>query len=279
MTGLYIFLGIVLFFAFILSLKARVRLEFNDELILKISVLCFTIKILPGKEKKPIDYSEYTYEKHQKRLQKKYDDYLKKQEKKQQKAENKKKKKEAKKAETPEQKKARKAQPKRSISDWINIAVGVLAIFFEKFTRHFHIKVARLKVNVATGDAASTAILYGAVIQSVAYAIEILSRVTNVDGLEKAEIEVNPDYLSEKTTLDLCFVFSLRVWHLFDILFGIIGRAIKRFLATSPEGKAKAEGKATPPTKRRRRKKRKKSSPAKQTVSNESKSNQNINNS
>ena len=70
MTGLYIFLGIVLFFAFILSLKARVRLEFNDELILKISVLCFTIKILPGKEKKPLDYSEYTYEKHQKRLQK-----------------------------------------------------------------------------------------------------------------------------------------------------------------------------------------------------------------
>ena len=255
MTGLYILLGILSFFTFLLSLKANVRLEFKDELILSISVLGIKIKILPGKEK-PIDYKEYTYEKHQKRLRKKYEAYLKKQEKKAQKAEAKKKKKDERKAETPEQKKARKAQPKRSIGDWINIAVGVLAVFFEKFSRHLHIKIARLKVNVATGDAASTAIMYGAVIQSVAYVIELLGRITNVDRLEKAEIEVNPDYLSEKTTLDLCFVFSLRVWHLFDILFGIIGRAIKRFISTTPEGKA--NGEANHPPHRRRRKRRKK---------------------
>lgn len=238
MTGLYILLGIILFFAFLLSLKANVRLEFNDELVLSVSVLGIKLKILPGKEPKPINYKDYTYEKHQKRLKEKQLAELKKAKKKKSKAEAKKKKNAAKKAETKEQKKARKAIPKRSISDWINIAVGVLAIFFEKFTRHFHIKVARLKVNVATGDAASTAIMYGATVQAVAYVIELLQRITNVDGLEKADISVNADYLSEKTSLDLCFVFSLRVWHLFDILFGIIGRAIKRFIATTPESNA-----------------------------------------
>lgn len=258
MVWLYILLGIVAFFAFLLSLKANVRLEFKDELILTISVLGIKIKILPGKEK-PINIKDYSYEKHQERLLKKQEAQLAKQKKKAEKKAAKEKKKAERKAETPEQKKSRKSAPKRSVSDWINIAIGVLAIFFEKFTKHFQIKVARLKVNVATGDAASTAIVYGAVVQSVAYLIEILSQVTNVVGLNKADIDIKADYLSEKTTLDLCFVFSMRVWHLFDILFGVIGRAIKRFVATSPQKKAEQE--SLPHNNKKRKKKKKKKNP------------------
>lgn len=255
MIWLYVLLGIILFFAFLLSLKANVRLDFKDELILSVSVLGIKFKILPGKEK-PINIKDYSYDNHQKRLQKKYEAQLEKQKKKEKKKAAKEKKKAERKSETKEQKKARKSAPKRSVSDWINIAVGVLAVFFQKFTRHFRIKVARLKVNVATGDAASTAIMYGAVVQSVAYLIELISRITNVDGLEKADIDVKADYLSEKTSLDLCFVFSMRVWHLFDILFGVIGRAIKRFISTSPEKKAASD--AVPQTAQRRRRKKKK---------------------
>ena len=253
MTIWYILLGIVLFFAFLLSLKANVRLEFNEELILSIHVLGIKIKILPGKEK-PVNYKEYTYKKHLKRLENKRAAEIEKSKKKSQKKAAKKKKKDEKK----EQKKSKSSAPKRSISDWINIAVGVLAVFFEKFSHHLHIKVARMHINVATGDAASTAIMYGAVIQSVAYVIELLRKVTNVDGLEKADISVNADYLSETTSLDLCFVFSLRVWHVFDIAFGSIGRAIKRFISTSPEGKLASHTNAhypTPKNKKRRRKK------------------------
>ena len=255
MIGLYILCGVILFFALLLSLKANVRLEFKDSLTLSISALFIKINISPAK-KKPINYKEYTYEKHQKRLRKKYQAYLKKQEKKRIKSEKNAQKKAERKAETKEQKEARKNAPKRSVADWIDIAVGVLAIFFNKFFRRLHIKVARLKVNVATGDAASTAIAYGAIVQSVAYLIEMLDRITNVDGLKKAEIEVNPDYLSEKTTLDLCFVFSLRVWHLFDILFGIIIRAIKKFISTDPTRK----NNGSTNRKRRIHKKRKKRS-------------------
>lgn len=244
MTGIYILLGIILFFTFLLSLKANVRLEFQDELLLSISVLGIKIKLVPGKDR-PVNYKDYTYKKHQKRLEKKRLAELEKAQKKKKKAEAKKKKKEQRKNETAKQKKLRK-QSKRSVSDWIDIAVGVLSVFFDKFSKHLHIKVARLKVNVATGDAASTAILYGAVIQSVAYLIEIFEKVTNVDGLEKADIHVNADYLSEKTTLDLCFVFSLRVWHLLDILFGVAWRAIKKFMSTKPDSSAESLEQASP---------------------------------
>jgi hypothetical protein len=255
--------GVIIFFALLLSLKANVRLEFKDSLVLSISVLFIKINISPEK-KKPVNYKEYTYAKHQKRLQKKYQAYLKKQEKKRIKAEKKAQKKAERKAETAEQKKARKNAPKRSVADWIDIAVGILAIFFNKFFHRLHIKVARLKVNVATGDAASTAIAYGAIVQSVAYLIEMLNRITNVDGLQKADIDVVPDYLSDKTSLDLCFVFSLRVWHLFDILFGIIIKAIKKFISTDPARK----NKYSTTRKRNAHKKRKKHKPIPQATTN-----------
>ena len=232
MTGLYIFLGIVTAFILILSLKAKVILEFNDTLHLSVKVLCFKIRIAPSKEKKPIKVKDYTFKKHQKRLAKNYEKYQKKQEKKEAKK--------AKKAEKKLQKKSQKQkntpkQPKRSVLDWVNIAGAVIGALFGRFAKRLHIKVAKLNIKVATGDAASTAILYGAVIQSVAYIIEILRKITNVDGLKKASISVEPDYLSEETSFDLCFVFSLRLWHVFDILFGTIGKAIKKFFETAPQ--------------------------------------------
>ena len=236
MTGLYIFIGIVLAFLLLLSIKARVTLEFNDELRLTVKILCFNIQVAPAKEKKPVKLKDYTFKKHQKRLRENYSNYLKKKKKK----EEKKAKKAQDKAKRAEKKKFDKENdikqpPQRTVLDWVNIAGAVIGALFSKFSKRLHIKVARLKINVATGDAASTAILYGAMIQSVAYIIEVLRSVTNVDGLKKADISVSPDYLSEKTSVDLCFVFSLRVGHVFEILFGAIGKAIKKFFETSPQ--------------------------------------------
>ena len=52
MTGFIIFACIVLFFAFILSLKATVSVEYNGELALFVRVLFIKIKVIPKKEKK-----------------------------------------------------------------------------------------------------------------------------------------------------------------------------------------------------------------------------------
>ena len=235
LTGLYIFLGIVAAIILILSLKAKVILEFNDTLYLSVKVLCFNIRIAPSKEKKPVNVKDYTFKKHQRRLAKNYEKYQKKQEKKEAKK--------AKKAEKKLQKKSQKAkstakQPKRSILDWVNIAGAVIGALFGRFAKRLRVKVARLNIKVATGDAASTAILYGAVIQSVAYIIEILRKITNVDGIKNSSISVEPDYLSEEMSFDLKFVFSLRVWHIFDILFGTLGKAIKKLIETNPQKSA-----------------------------------------
>ena len=248
MTFLYVLLGIILFFALLLNIKGRVILEVDPEgeLNLAVKVLLFTFRIAPAKDPKPIKIKDYTPEKHRKRLKKNYQNYLKKQEQKAQKAAEKAAKKEKKKSEKNAPK-----PPKRSILDWLDIAASVLKVLLKRFTKHLHIKVARLRINVATGDAASTAIMYGLVIQSVAYVIEILDSITNLDGLKKADIAVNADYLSESTTVDLKFVFSLRIRHIFSIIFGVVGRAIKKFLETSPDKQSPQSGDQTGNIKRK----------------------------
>ena len=51
---------ILLFFAFILSLRAKITVEYTDEVRLYVRVLCFKVKILPKKQKKkgPFSMSE-----------------------------------------------------------------------------------------------------------------------------------------------------------------------------------------------------------------------------
>ena len=52
MTALIIIGAILLFFVFLLSLKATVTIAYADELTLSVRVLFLTIRLLPKKEKK-----------------------------------------------------------------------------------------------------------------------------------------------------------------------------------------------------------------------------------
>lgn len=80
-----------------------------------------------------------------------------------------------------------------------------------KFIGKLHIDIARIRVIVATGDAAETAITYGAVAQSLAYFLEFVDSITNLKTNKKSEISVNADFLSEKTTADIDISFRLSV--------------------------------------------------------------------
>jgi hypothetical protein len=121
------------------------------------------------------------------------------------------------------------------VFDWINIALAVTNVCIKRFFKHLHIKVAKLRINVATGDAASTAILYGVIIQSVAYTFELMNSYLKLKDLKKADIAVNADYLSEKTTFEMKIIFSLRVWNLFSIMFGALGKTIIKLIETMPQ--------------------------------------------
>lgn len=87
-----------------------------------------------------------------------------------------------------------------------------------RFARHLRVRVARLHINVATGDAANTAILYGAIAQSAAYIAALLDSTKTLKNPARSDVDIRADYLSEKTTADIEIGFSIRVWQVFDVL-------------------------------------------------------------
>ena len=222
MTALYIIGGILLFFVFILSLKATVTIAYHDEVALSIRVLCFKIRILPKKEprKGPHSMSAKKAQKIKQKLRKKQ---LKKAEAKQKKAEKK-----AAKKEIPKEEKKKMSLP--DILDIIALVRKLLVKVVKTFFGHLRIDIARLKIRVATGDAATTAIAYGAITQAVNLFFPILESVKNFSLPKTRDIDIVADFVGEGIEADIELSFKLRVWHLFHVAFGALGTAIKHFV-------------------------------------------------
>ncbi len=245
MTGLYIFLGIVLFFVFIFTMKIKVELVMPspEDMSLTVRIAGIPIKILP-KKKKNIKLSRYSEKAMEKRRLDEIEKAKAKARKKEQKAKKKQAREEKEKArleklrlegkQVPDKKTKKKKEYDPTgitLVDNINAACAALGKFFLRFGKRFRIDLSRIIITVATGDAASTAIMYGAIVPAVIALISLLERITNLKGLEKADIDVRCDYLASKTTVDVDIAFSLRPYHLFDMLFS----ALFRFLGKRNE--------------------------------------------
>ncbi len=221
MIALYIIGGILLFFVFILSLKATVTVAYRDEVALSVRVLFLKIRILPKKEKKkgPHSMSAKKARKIKEKLRQKQ----------QKKAEAKQKKQEKKAA----KKEAPKEKPKKSLSDILDMVTLVRTLLvkvIKTFFGHLRIDIARLKIRVATGDAATTAIAYGVITQAVNLLFPVLEQVKNFSTPKMRDIDIVADFAAEGMEADVEFSFSLRVWHLFHVAFGALFSAIKHFV-------------------------------------------------
>lgn len=226
MTALIVIGCILLFFIFILSLRANITVAYNGETILSVRVLCFKYNILPSakKDRGPHSMSRKKAEKLKAKLEKKEEKKLAKRK--------------AKAAAKAEKKRAKKegTAPKESkslseILDIIELVKDLLSTVVKKFFGHLRIDVARIKLKIAMGDAAATAIAYGAVTQSINLFFPILEGVKNFKMPKERDLDIQADFLSEKSEIDICFIFKLRVWHLLHValaaLLRFIGHKIK----------------------------------------------------
>ncbi len=219
MPALIVIGCIILFFVFLFTVHAFITCEMyaNDPAGPKLTVrlLCFTFKILPKKEK-TYKIRNYTLKKIRKRDEAAAKKAAKKALKKKKKAEEKALKKAEKKAEleklTRAEKRERKAKKKASrpaLTDLIQLVCRVLSLFCSRFFGKLRLKVAMLHIRVGAADAMQTAVLYGAANQSIQYLLTGLSKVVRMKDLQKADIGVEPDFLSDKLEFD--FKLTLRL--------------------------------------------------------------------
>ena len=215
MPALIIIGCIVLFFVILFTVRINVRIVMKDDTALSLRILGIPVKLLPKKEK-TYNPKDYTLEKIRKRDAKAAAKAIKKAESKKKKQAEKEKKKAEKKAElaklTKEELRAMKEKKKAgrpALTDLISLVCRVLKLFFSRFFGKLHIKVAMLHVRVGAADAMQTAVIYGAANQAVQYFVEFLRKICHVDGLKKADIRVEPDFLSDKIEFE--FNMTVRV--------------------------------------------------------------------
>lgn len=134
-----------------------------------------------------------------------------------------------------EKEKAKETKEKKSISETISdikLITDIALAVIKKFFGHLQIRLTRIKIVIATGDAATTAIAYGAITQSLNILLPVLESVKNFKKLKKTEIDIKTDFLADSPTVDVEISFAIRVWHVFDVAFAALGKFIKSKLKT-----------------------------------------------
>lgn len=212
-----VLLALIAFFVLLFLLRVRVVLIADDAKVrLSLRVLCFTFPLYPGKRVDPRKYSPGRVKKREAKKAKKAARKAEKAAKKAAKKTTK-----QKKPVVPAAKKAPKAsEAPMTLTEKLTLVRKLLAALLRATGKHLYLRAARLHIRVATGDAAATAIAYGAVSGGVALILTVLGKFTVLHAAPP-DVAVTADYLGEKSKIDARVVFSMRVGGAICVLFSV----------------------------------------------------------
>ena len=212
MKAIIIIASIAAIVAFILTRKITLRITYTDRLRAYIKVFFVKTWEYPeNNEKKRYPHSM------SKRKAQKIKDSLKKKPR-----EEKKLKKTSKKSESKRQEK-----DPNSILSILSIMLSFVKNFVQIFARSIRVKASRIKITVASEDAAETAITYAAVTQTINVLFPLLDDLKMVEKLPRGkELSVDLDYLTDTPTYDVDIELYVRIG---KAIKGICLAAIKAF--------------------------------------------------
>lgn len=217
--GLYITLavlaGIALLLFAIAMIRISVTVSMDTALSVKLKIFCFTIPLVPGKEKK-IRLKDFTIRRFRRRRKKEKEKERRREQKKQKKQE-----KQKKNAETQEKEKKKKFSLSE-LPKLVSLAKKLIGCLGRHVRRDIRIRLSLLDVRIGSGDAAKTAELFGVVSQSASYLLTLLDENMHLELPDDACLSVSPDFLAEKTEVKLHLTVWLRVHHVFSLLFGLL---------------------------------------------------------
>lgn len=231
----------------ILEIPVSVTVGYKDDFILKVRVGLISVRILPRKKPKAPDPKKFTAKKYRRKLakleKKKQRAIARRKKRAEKKAERAKSKAEKKKRKEAKATDTEKPKSKPDVLEIIKLITNVALTFRKEFGKRFRAEASRLHIVIATDDAAKTAVLYGTVSQSIAYLMEILNSVTHF-RYKKDEFSLTVDFCSDKIKVDVCFIFTVKVWHFAWIGIRTLLSFIKHgtaYMKTSKMKKAQAD--------------------------------------
>ena len=207
MPALIIIFSIIVLLALLLSLKITLRITYEDSLRVYLKVFFVKTRLYPSKKKE----KKYPHSMSKRKAQKIKDSL-------QKKSKPKKKK-----------KKEEKHIEKNDLISIVSITTNFVKNFISTFTRAVRVKFSRMHITVASEDAATTAILYGAITQSVNVLFPLIDNIKNVKKLPSGkELSVRADFLTDKPTVDIDINLYVRVGGALKALFSAGIRTFKK---------------------------------------------------
>lgn len=183
MIALYIITGLLLALAIIALLPSSLTVKYREELEVEAKVMGKSIRLYP----KPPKKTKATAPKR-------------------------------KKVKKPVKNETKSPPKKRSVLETLGLIKELLATLIPKTAKRIKIKATRIFITVGSSDAAKTALLFPAVNGAVLALVTYLDNEKKFDGLDRSNIAVRADFLSGKITADIEISFSLRLWHIAEIL-------------------------------------------------------------
>jgi hypothetical protein len=227
MNALWLILLIPLFLiilALFIRVRFRIKAESDVKLILELPL--FKLQLFPEKKKRP-NPRRFT----RKGLERQILKERKKQAKQKKKKADKAAKKQAEKtAPKPAQKK------KMSVTEIIELVTLLVSKLLSSLSRRLRIDVKRLHVTVATGDAASTAILYGAASAAMAGLTEVIRLNTRTSLPDTENGGVYADFVGNSSRVDIDIVLSMRVIGILSTLITLAYNYLKKQFFAKTKG-------------------------------------------
>jgi len=202
MIFLIILAAVVVTLFLIAMIRLRIVVTWRGEFFVKLKVLCFRYTITPRKKKS--------------------------------KSVKKKKRKRKKKAVESEKEQPEHTPPeKKTPGDVLELIGGIRELvsgILSKFFGYVKTEVRLFKLKFHAKDAATTALMYGVVAQSVAYLFEFLDQRSGLRVRGKNRVQITPDFAPDEDKFgfdaEIEMIFSLRMWQ----TVGLAMSAIRGFL-------------------------------------------------
>lgn len=194
----YVLLGIALLLILLFSSKVRLIINYDESLSVYAKFLFLKFNIISDEEKKPSRKKKKTA-----------------------KAKSGKSKGEA--SKTP----AKEKKADKPLMTKLFELKEIILTLINKFFKKLHFKFIKLRIVIASDNAAKTALMYGGVTQGVSYILELLRSVSTVEIDKSSDISVTTDFLSQKSEFEGTVELYVRVFPVLVIGLDTIKNYIK----------------------------------------------------
>lgn len=114
-----------------------------------------------------------------------------------------------------------------------------LTQLFGRLLRSMRLEIARLRIRVGTGDAATTALAYGAISQAVSYLLAWIDETFRRKQRKQNDFSIQADFVNKTAQAECKLLFRIRMWRL--PFLG--GRALLLLLKAKKAGKTSSKTK------------------------------------